>query len=73
MSDKPQITTIEEAKAALDEEIASAQSVADFYRGRANEAKAEVEGYERRLWALQSFRRRMDPPAKPTLVETDAA
>lgn len=64
MSDKPQITTIDEAKAALDEEIASAQSSVDFYRGRVDSAKHELDGPERRLWALQSFRRRFDPPAK---------
>lgn len=68
MTDKAQITTIDEAKAALDEEIAEAQSTVDFYRGRADQAKAEVEGHERKLWALQNFRRRMEPPSKPTLV-----
>lgn len=68
MDELPQITTLDEAKAALDEEIASIQSTVDYYTKRSDDAKRDLREHEGKLWALKRIRRRMDPPAKPTLV-----
>jgi hypothetical protein len=68
MTDKPLITTIDEAKAALDEEIASAQDMVNLYQRELDGTKAKQQRYEETLWRLKSIRRRMDPIEQPILM-----
>jgi len=58
------ITTLDEAKAALDEDIATIQSTVDFYSRRSEDAKRDLREHESKLWALKRIRRRMDPPVR---------
>ena len=62
MTDKLQIATIDDAKVALDDEIASVKSMVDYYDGKIDDEKRNRDRYEQTLWRLKSLRRRMDPP-----------
>jgi hypothetical protein len=68
MSDKPQITSLDEAKAALDDEITSTQEMVAIYERQVGEAKLKLAPYEQTLWRLKSIRRRMEPAQEPTVV-----
>jgi hypothetical protein len=57
------IIDFETAKTALDEEIASAQAMAEYYRREASEAKAKAEARDILVWTLKTLRERFDPPA----------
>ncbi len=72
MSDKPQITNLEEAKAALDEQIADVEHVANIYRRSVEREQVLLDKQEAALWRLKSLRNRMDPPTKPQLVAVQA-
>lgn len=62
MTEKPQITNLDEAKAALDDEIKDAQFWVDFYGKDLADLKAKVGRYEDTMYRLKAIRRRMDPP-----------
>jgi hypothetical protein len=69
MANEP-ITTIEEAKLALDEELASTRAMANIYRREEEEAKAKAAPYWRTIYALETIRKRMDAePESPVVVQ----
>jgi hypothetical protein len=68
MSDKQQITSLDEAKAALDDEIASTQGMVSLYERDIDAAKRRLAPYEQVLWRLKSIRRRMEPLQEPAVV-----
>lgn len=68
MTDTP-ITTLDEAKAALDAEIATAQTMYDIFRREEEKARDSSVPYASKLYALRRIRERMDAkPESPAVI-----
>jgi hypothetical protein len=67
------ITDFESAKTALDEEIASLESLARYCDREASEHTERAKSYRSTIWRLQDIRKRMDPPAALTVVGDEQA
>lgn len=67
------IQTIEEAKAALDDEIATADMMARSYERDLSKVRVQFESYQRTLYTLRDLRKRMDPPEAPALTVVEQA
>ena len=69
------IQNFDDAKAALDEEIKSTESMIRFYERDEKEAADRRARYSTMLYTLRDLRKRMDPPETPalTVVGQDAA
>lgn len=68
MTDKP-INTFEDAKVALDEEIRSAEVLANMYGEDAVKATAKADSYRSLQYSLKALRARMEPPVEAPAVE----
>lgn len=71
--DEQQITSLDEAREALDAEIANVQQMVDIYKADIDEAKRKSAPYEQSLWRLRSLRRRMNEPVALEVVQTEDA
>lgn len=56
------ITTLPEARAALDEQIASNRSMADVYTRQSDKSAATASRYSGIAYELDRLRKRMDEP-----------
>ena len=69
MSDTP-ITTLDEAKAALDQEIANSECLLRIYRADEEKARNAAAPYATKLYALRRIRERMDlTPESPAVIK----
>lgn len=62
MSDALPITTLDQARAALDQEIAAAESAANYAERIAAESTAKLDGARSKAYTLRVLRDRMDVP-----------
>ncbi len=69
MTDTP-ITTLDEAKAALDAEIKDAECLLGIYRRDEEKARNAAAPYATKLYALRRIRERMDlAPEAPAVIK----
>ncbi len=61
MADKPQITDLNEAKAAIDAEIVELRWWVDLYAGKVAAEQASLDRYQKAFWVLRDLRERMEP------------
>ena len=71
--EEQQITSLDEARAALDAAIASVQEMVDFYKADIEATKRKSAPYEQSLWRLRSLRRRMNGPLSLEVVQAEEA